>query len=617
MEPNRPQAGLRSCHTCGKQGHLSKDCRNKTPGKPDWKPQNSGNSGVKKDLKDIECFNCHKKGHYASNCPDKAGALFCTERRIDHQGKSNTKKTEVQTKPSVVKTGSVEGDNILLDTGCSRTLIRKDLVPQHKLLHGEVVAIRCAHGDTVLYPLAEVDLEVEGYLIHVEAAISDTLPVPVLLGTDVPELTAILRGDPTTKKVVPQLALAVVTRASAIKQREEEEMTAQKEKESGAHSKTLEIEMQLPFEETVNGEGEYQKDVQNSETIGNENLSDNDHVPFQDELFVPSRNRETLTRKEKRQQRAKHFENIQSELHPLDISLSEFKELQKNDETLKQCVEAAEGRPSTAGVGFYQNDGLLYRRWIPPKQGADGVKVELPRHFREEVLKLAHSVPLAGHMGKEKTAQRILQRFYWPTLYQDVAKYCKGCLTCQKSTQSRTKRAPLIPLPTIQEPFKRIAMDIVGPLLRSNSGKRYILVICDYATRYPEAIPLKSPHIAEQLMTLFSRVGIPEEILTDQGSNFTSTLLTEIYRMLHVHPIRTTPYHPQTDGLVERFNQTLKRMLRKATKDEGKDWDKVIPYLLFAYRTSTTIIHRLFSIRATVWPKCSWATRYRPRSLAD
>ncbi|XP_064399260.1 uncharacterized protein LOC135345747 [Halichondria panicea] len=589
-----PQAGLKFCHTCGKQGHLSKDCRNKTPGKPDWKPQNSGVKKDLKDLKDIECFNCHKKGHYSSNCPERAGALFCTERRIDYQGQSNTKKTEVQAKPSVVKTGSVEGkkvDNILLDTGCSRTLIRKDLVPQHKLLHGEVVAIRCAHGDTVLYPLAEVDLEVEGYLIHVEAAISDTLPMPVLLGTDVPELTAILRGDPTTKKVVPQQALAVVTRASAIKQREEEEMTAQKEKESGAHSKTLGVEMQLPVKETVDSESE--SEVQNLEIIDNENLSD---VPFQDledELFIPSRNRETLTRKEKRQQRAKHFEkckNMQSELHPLDISLSKFKELQQKDDTLKQCVEAAEGSPSTAGVGFYQNDGLLYRRWIPPKQGADGVEVEqlvLPRHCREEVLKLAHSVPLAGHMGKEKTARRILQRFYWPTLYQDVAKYCKGCLTCQKSTQSRTKRAPLIPLPTIQEPFKRIAMDIVGPLPRSNSGKRYILVICDYATRYPEAIPLKSidaPHIAEQLMTLFSRVGIPEEILTDQGSNFTSTLLTEIYRMLHVHPIRTTPYHPQTDGLVERFNQTLKRMLRKATKDEGKDWDKVIPYLLFAYR---------------------------------
>ena len=130
-------------------------------------------------------------------------------------------------------------------------------------------------------------------------------------------------------------------------------------------------------------------------------------------------------------------------------------------------------------------------------------------------------------------------------------------------------------------------MDIVGPLPRSRSGMRYILVICDYATHYPEAIPLKSfdaDHVAEALLTFFSRVGIPSEILTDQGSNFTSQLLMEIYRLLHVHPIRTTPYLPQTDGLVERFNQTLKSMLKKTTVEEGKDWDRLIPYLLFAYQ---------------------------------
>ena len=134
-------------------------------------------------------------------------------------------------------------------------------------------------------------------------------------------------------------------------------------------------------------------------------------------------------------------------------------------------------------------------------------------------------------------------------------------------------------------------MDIVGPLPRSRSGNCYILVICDYATRYPEAVPLKSidaehdaEHVAEELVKLFARVGVAQEILTDQGSNFMSQLLVEIYRMLHVHPIRTSPYHPQTDGLVERFNQTLKAMLRKVAVEEGKDWDKFLPYLLFAYR---------------------------------
>ena len=148
-------------------------------------------------------------------------------------------------------------------------------------------------------------------------------------------------------------------------------------------------------------------------------------------------------------------------------------------------------------------------------------------------------------------------------------------------------KAPLIPLPVISQPFERIAMDIVGPLPMSSRGNRFILVICDYATRYPEAVALRhidAVSVAGELLKLFSRVGVPKEILTDQGAYFTSRLLVELYQMLHVQPIRTSPYHPQTDGLVERFNQTLKMMLRKAVVGEGKDWDTLLPYLLFAYR---------------------------------
>ena len=122
----------------------------------------------------------------------------------------------------------------------------------------------------------------------------------------------------------------------------------------------------------------------------------------------------------------------------------------------------------------------------------------------------------------------------------------------------------MIPLPIVDEPFTQIAMDIVGPLPRSRAGNRYVLVICDYATRYPEAVALKSidaENVAEELVKLFSRVGIPRKILTDQGSNFTSKLLAEMYHLLHIKALRTSPYHPQCDGLVERFNKTLKEML--------------------------------------------------------
>ena len=113
-------------------------------------------------------------------------------------------------------------------------------------------------------------------------------------------------------------------------------------------------------------------------------------------------------------------------------------------------------------------------------------------------------------------------------------------------------------------------------------------MVCDYATKYPEAVPLKTIDaecIAEELVKIFEQMGIPKEILTDQGSNFTSQLLAEVYCLLHIMPFEPVLiYHPQTDGLVERFNKTLKEMLQKTAVEFGRDRDRLIPYVLFAYR---------------------------------
>ena len=141
-------------------------------------------------------------------------------------------------------------------------------------------------------------------------------------------------------------------------------------------------------------------------------------------------------------------------------------------------------------------------------------------------------------------------------------------------------------MPLIARPFQRIAMDLIGPLPRTQRGNRFVLTICDYATRYPEAIALPSTEahrISKELVGVFAHVGIPEEILSDQGPNFMSALLEEVYRLLQIRRIRTSPYHPQTDGLVERFNGTLKMMLKKFVSRNQKDWDEYLPYLLFAY----------------------------------
>lgn len=121
----------------------------------------------------------------------------------------------------------------------------------------------------------------------------------------------------------------------------------------------------------------------------------------------------------------------------------------------------------------------------------------------------------------------------------------------------------------------------------TDRGNRYILTMVDYATRYPEAVALKSVEaetVAEALVTLFSRVGIPAEILSDQGSQFLSGVMKETSRLLSMSQLVTTPYHPMCNGLVEKFNGTLKTMLKRMCVERPKDWDRYLPALLFAYR---------------------------------
>ena len=130
-------------------------------------------------------------------------------------------------------------------------------------------------------------------------------------------------------------------------------------------------------------------------------------------------------------------------------------------------------------------------------------------------------------------------------------------------------------------------MDLVGPILPpSEMGHRYILTLVDYATRYPEAVPLKNIEtetVAEALMDMYSRLGIPEEVLSDLGTQFVSKCMDEVSRLLSIIRLTTTPYHPICNGLVERFNGTLKKMLRRLCNKQPCQWHRFVNPLLFAY----------------------------------
>ncbi len=265
---------------------------------------------------------------------------------------------------------------------------------------------------------------------------------------------------------------------------------------------------------------------------------------------------------------------------------------QLEDDRLKHCwrqVRVIEGKdvqpPPHPTPHFVFQNGLLY--CVAQRRGEEVKLLVLPRSKTETILELTHSHPMVGHLGAQNTAQRIRDRFHWPGLDAEVKRFCQVCPDCQRTSPQTPPPSPLIPLPIIGVPFERIGMDLVGPLPKSARGHEHILVIVDYATRYPEAIPLRKATfkaIAQELFLLCSRVGIPREILTDQGTPFMSRTMADLCRLLQVKQLRTTVYHPQTDGLVERFNKTLKQMLRRVAADDRRDWDQMLPYVLFGIR---------------------------------
>ncbi len=245
---------------------------------------------------------------------------------------------------------------------------------------------------------------------------------------------------------------------------------------------------------------------------------------------------------------------------------------QSQDESLRNAfdqVRSIDGRPlQSARPPSYPYFAILKDRLYRVTQDAqskqDTTQLLVPKSRREMLFQAAHCNPMAGHLGQAATLNRLMARFFWPGIHENVRRWCAACRECQLVNPPASPKAPLRPLPLMQVPFERIGMDLIGPLERSARGHRFALVLVDYATRYPEAVALRNisaKSVAEALFSMISRVGIPKEILTDQGTAFMSRTIRELYELLGIKSIRTSVYHPQTDGLVERFNRTLKTMI--------------------------------------------------------
>ena len=242
---------------------------------------------------------------------------------------------------------------------------------------------------------------------------------------------------------------------------------------------------------------------------------------------------------------------------------------------------------------FYLDEqGILCHLWTPGKRRAKSLctQVVIPASLRHEILVSLHDDPTAGHLGSEKTYEKVRLRYYWPGMYKDIEHWCRSCVDCAMKKSPRNKRkAPLLPIP-IEGAFDRVAMDILGPFPVSEDGNRYIIIFSDYYTRWPEAFALPSteaPRIAQLLVDeILARHCAPRTLLSDRGSNFLSSIVNEVCKIMNTRKLNTTAYHPQTDGLVECFNGTLAEGLSMYVSSHQKDWDRHIPMVLFAYRVS-------------------------------
>ena len=262
-----------------------------------------------------------------------------------------------------------------------------------------------------------------------------------------------------------------------------------------------------------------------------------------------------------------------------DEKHEKMKQLQEMDEYCNQIKEALVKGDPQINQEFNQQDGLLYRK----------DKLVVPKTMQAEIISNNHNSITAGHLGRKRTYQKIQQRYYWPRMYMDVKEWTTLCIDCNMFKRGNAKAKIETHAITTSQPFEIVAMDFIGPLPTSSEGNRHILVITDHFTKWVEAWAVKSANattVAQLLMEFITRHGAPQHILSDRGTPFMNEMIEEVQKMLDINRIQVSAYRPQTHGIVERFNKTLVGMMSMYVSTHQKEWAELLPYMLFAYRTS-------------------------------
>ncbi len=286
------------------------------------------------------------------------------------------------------------------------------------------------------------------------------------------------------------------------------------------------------------------------------------------------------------------------------VTEEEFKRLQSEDPELGPILQflkshkLPEGEEKARHIAiqsetYFLHQDILYHMANNLKQQRFRVpQLAIPNNLRKGIMQQCHENPTAGHLGPSKTLSKISTYYYWPSIYKDVLNFCRTCIKCQQGKRPpRYNKEPLQNLPITNRPFEMVAVDVLGPLPQTFQGNRYIIIYMDYFSKWPEATATSDQKADTTARTfiqdIICRHGCPTKLLSDRGKNFMSELMQSVCATLGVKKIQTSPYHPQSDGMVEKFNSTILKILSMYCEKNQRDWDEYLSLALFAYRTAT------------------------------
>ena len=229
---------------------------------------------------------------------------------------------------------------------------------------------------------------------------------------------------------------------------------------------------------------------------------------------------------------------------------------------------------------FLDEDNILWRN---RSDAGSRAQLVVPRSLRDTIFNDSHHMTYGGHFGITHTHSKIQLHYFWPGMSDFVKDRISACHKCVVRKSPVNRHQPMGHVP-VSGRFERVAMDLLDVSVISAKGYRYILVVCDYFTKYTEAYPLKDKtarSVADALMDIWlPRYGFPLFLHSDQGKEFDNAMIHKLSELLGTVKTQTTPYHPRSNGLVERFNRTLLAMLAMFVSQEHDNWDDLLPFMM-------------------------------------